>query len=127
MRSRFVAYAKQQSDYILKTWHPESRPSKLDLHDDQETSWAELQIIATTGGQSADVAGTVTFKAYYTAHGRLGCLSEQSRFEKVQGDWYYLDGQIDTTSEVNRKIGRNEACPCGSGRKYKRCCGRSSV
>ncbi|RKY38657.1 MAG: preprotein translocase subunit SecA, partial [Candidatus Omnitrophota bacterium] len=26
-----------------------------------------------------------------------------------------------------RKIGRNEPCPCGSGKKYKRCCGRNSI
>ncbi|MGO9124867.1 MAG: SEC-C metal-binding domain-containing protein [Terriglobales bacterium] len=25
------------------------------------------------------------------------------------------------------KVGRNEPCPCGSGKKYKRCCGGASV
>lgn len=29
--------------------------------------------------------------------------------------------------QLGRKIGRNEPCPCGSGKKYKKCCGRRSV
>jgi SWIM/SEC-C metal-binding protein len=28
------------------------------------------------------------------------------------------------TRRVEKKIGRNEPCPCGSGKKYKKCCGR---
>jgi Mlc titration factor MtfA (ptsG expression regulator) len=34
------------------------------------------------------------------------------------------DAQKATTAEEPRKLGRNSPCPCGSGRKYKRCCGR---
>jgi len=30
------------------------------------------------------------------------------------------------SSPVQDKIGRNESCPCGSGKKYKRCCGKTS-
>ena len=25
----------------------------------------------------------------------------------------------------DKKVGRNEACPCGSGKKYKKCCGKA--
>lgn len=31
---------------------------------------------------------------------------------------------IDNSMRVNTKIGRNDPCPCGSGKKYKKCCGR---
>ncbi len=29
-------------------------------------------------------------------------------------------------AQGNRKIGRNAPCPCGSGKKYKNCCGKKS-
>lgn len=33
---------------------------------------------------------------------------------------------LNTDSEIlNRKIGRNDPCPCGSGKKYKKCCGKN--
>jgi uncharacterized protein YecA (UPF0149 family) len=35
-----------------------------------------------------------------------------------------LHGRNVSTVPVTRKIGRNALCPCGSGRKYKHCCGR---
>ena len=28
------------------------------------------------------------------------------------------------TQEAEKKVGRNEPCPCGSGKKYKKCCGK---
>ena len=33
-------------------------------------------------------------------------------------------GKVVTFRREGRKVGRNEPCPCGSGRKYKKCCGR---
>jgi preprotein translocase subunit SecA len=29
-----------------------------------------------------------------------------------------------TVKREGKKVGRNEPCPCGSGKKYKKCCGR---
>ena len=34
-----------------------------------------------------------------------------------------VTGQFTTEAPTFRKAGRNEPCPCGSGKKYKRCCG----
>ena len=33
-------------------------------------------------------------------------------------------GSINVNGETLNKVGRNEPCPCGSGKKYKRCCGK---
>ena len=36
----------------------------------------------------------------------------------------YLEQKKSGTVVVGKKVGRNEPCPCGSGKKYKHCCGR---
>ncbi|MGI9435595.1 MAG: UPF0149 family protein [Geminicoccaceae bacterium] len=41
----------------------------------------------------------------------------------VRGMHVYWRDHADTGVSAARKIGRNEPCPCGSGKKYKRCCG----
>ena len=53
-------------------------------------------------------------------------LTERSRFVRRDGQWYYLDGEYETetTRRETPKIGRNDPCPCGSGKKFKKCCGR---
>lgn len=37
---------------------------------------------------------------------------------------YFSDTKVATPVVVPKKVGRNEPCPCGSGKKYKKCCGR---
>ncbi|WP_296032968.1 SEC-C metal-binding domain-containing protein [Dorea sp.] len=36
----------------------------------------------------------------------------------------YKEQKESTTIRKAKKIGRNDPCPCGSGKKYKKCCGR---
>jgi hypothetical protein len=36
----------------------------------------------------------------------------------------YKEQKISTTIVKDKKVGRNDPCPCGSGRKYKQCCGK---
>lgn len=123
MRSRYVAFALGRSDYIAETWHPTTRPAQIDLASD-ETVWLRLNVIHTAEGKHSDVRGTVAFQAWYGANGRMGCMQEHSRFEHQEGRWYYLDGDVTDTSTLERKVGRNELCPCDSGQKHKRCCAR---
>lgn len=114
MRSRYAAFVLKLPGYLLETWHPSSRPQALNL--DQGPDWASLQILDSTG---ADDVGTVHFRAVYRHDRGWGFLEENSRFRQEGGRWYYLSG---TTSEGELKPGRNETCPCGSGKKYKACC-----
>ncbi|MGR2737151.1 YchJ family protein [Billgrantia sp. Q4P2] len=115
MRSRYSAFALGLEGYLRDTWHGSTRPTMLDLDDG--TRWVRLEVL--DHGQDGD-QGRVHFRATFRERRRWGVLEENSRFVREAGRWYYLDG----TPSVNRlKPGRNDPCPCGSGRKFKSCCG----
>ena len=120
MRSRYSAFVVGDSDYLRQTWHETTRPEQLQV--EQGVHWLGLQILACQAGGPEDVEGWVEFMAQFKVHGRLQCLHERSRFRRKEGRWYYLDGQIHQQPKAE-KVGRNTSCPCGSGKKFKRCCG----
>lgn len=88
MRSRYAAYALLLEDYLLATWHPDTRPAQLGLSDDAPTKWTGLRILRNeVQGDNA----IVEFEARYKINGKAEKLHEISRFIKLNGDWYYLD------------------------------------
>lgn len=93
MRSRYSAFATGDVDYLLHSWHPDTRPRTLTLDPAQE--WLRLEILATTGGGLLHTEGTVEFRAHYRHTTHTGVLHELSRFTKTGGRWVYVDG--DTT------------------------------
>ncbi|WP_030418048.1 YchJ family metal-binding protein [Streptomyces sp. SCSIO 75703] len=88
MRSRYSAFARGDAAYLLRTWHPRTRPARLDL--DPATRWTGLEILGTSGGSAFHSTGTVEFRASY----RGGSLHEHSRFERSGGAWVYVDGDF---------------------------------
>ena len=93
MRSRFSAFALGLDGYLLSSWHPSTRPTTLEL--DGGTVWRKLQIVDTVAGGRGDETGLVEFRASYRdADGNAGVLHERSRFERVDGRWTYLDGDL---------------------------------
>ncbi|MDH6448764.1 MULTISPECIES: YchJ family metal-binding protein [unclassified Streptomyces] len=88
MRSRYSAFVKLEREYLLRTWHPRTRPGSLDL--DAGMRWTGLEILDTTDGSAFHSSGTVTFRASFKG----GSLHERSRFERVDGAWVYLDGEF---------------------------------
>jgi len=88
MRSRYCAFVKGDAQYLLRTWHPRTRPERLDL--DPRMRWAGLEILDADGGSAFHTTGTVTFRASY----RGGALHERSRFERVDGAWVYVNGDF---------------------------------
>jgi len=92
MRSRYTAFARLDEDYLLRTHHPSTAPSSLDL--DPSVEWRRLDILATSGGGPFETAGTVEFKAYYRHGPDRGVLHENSRFVREGGRWLYVDGDI---------------------------------
>ncbi len=126
MRSRYTAYVLADITWLLQTWHPSTRPPRLDLSASlaDGSTWLELQVLATTAGRATDEQGSVEFIARYQQAGRLKSLHETSRFIREADKWYYVNGLLHPSETIMSKISRNAACPCGSGRKYKRCCGR---
>jgi SEC-C motif-containing protein len=121
MRSRFCAYVLNDIDYLLTTWHPDQRPSREDMKQ-PTINWKQLKVIHTKQGNAMDKAGVVEFVAQGLHEGQPITLHETSRFTRLEDQWVYVDGTIHP--EPTKKISRNAPCPCGSGKKYKRCCGK---
>lgn len=91
MRSRYTAFARGEAQYLLDSWHPDKRPSRVRLDDKQK--WIGLSIKSTEAGQAGDEEGRVEFVARFKMDGKGHRLHENSRFEKIDGRWYYLDGE----------------------------------
>lgn len=125
MRSRYTAYVVHETDYLLKSWHPLTRPSGIDPETVPE--WCKLHIIRTDAGSEQDEQGMVEFRATALSGTKVITLHEISRFVKEDDRWFYVDGDVlDNTPSAAaplQKTGRNAPCPCGSGKKYKKCCG----
>jgi SEC-C motif-containing protein len=90
MRSRYSAFATGDAEYLLHSWHPDTRPRELTL--DPAQHWERLEILSTTGGGLLHKEGTVEFRAHYRHSSHTGVLRERSRFTRVDGRWVYLDG-----------------------------------
>ena len=129
MRSRYSAYVTHNVDYIVDTCISDG---KRDIDREQtrrwseESSWHGLKIVSTSKGGVNDSEGTVEFVASYTMNSLKDQHRENAQFKKVDGKWLYDDGSITPTTIVREtpKQGRNDPCACGSGRKYKHCCGK---
>ncbi|WP_435824432.1 YchJ family protein [Nocardiopsis dassonvillei] len=93
MRSRYSAFAVGDRDHLLRTWHPSTRPRRLNL--DPGTEWVRLEILSTTGGTPFHNEGTVAFRASYREDARDEALVENSRFVRHEGAWVYLDALAD--------------------------------
>jgi SEC-C motif domain protein len=129
MRSRYSAYVKTEVDHVIKTTSPDQRDG-LDERATRAWSmhakWHSLQIVSTEKGGPQDEDGTVEFIASYTEAGTFKTHHERGAFKKKDGQWYYVEGEMVKTKPVVRetpKVGRNDPCPCGSGKKYKKCHG----
>lgn len=88
MRSRYSAFVTGEAGYLLRTWHPRTRPERLEL--DPGMRWTGLEILSVSDGSAFHPTGTVEFRASY----RGGSLHELSRFERVDGVWVYVDGEF---------------------------------
>ncbi|WP_306462167.1 YchJ family protein [Onishia niordana] len=120
MRSRFTAFVLHQEDYLRWTWHPDTCPVEMGLAD--ATDWKRLEVLddgQQQGEGERPLSGWVHFRATFKERGRWQCLEEVSNFTLLNGRWVYVDGDAQVMS---LKPGRNDACPCGSGRKLKKCC-----
>jgi len=92
MRSRYSAFVMRDADYLLKTWHPDTRPQTLLLDEEPPPKWLELTIKRT-----ADIDeqhAEVEFVARYKINGRAFRMHETSRFVRIDGRWFYLEGEL---------------------------------
>jgi len=125
MRARYCAYSFEDEAFILKTWHQDTRPQSVPP-EQPGFCWSGLNIVNKEKGLEDDDSGMVEFIARFAVDGNASQLHEVSQFvrEDVSNNWIYADGDTHKGVPVSSsKVGRNEPCPCGSGKKYKRCCG----
>jgi SEC-C motif-containing protein len=134
MRARYSAYAKHEIDFIIASCKKyDGNPKEGNDIDynatkawSEESTWQGLKILRTEKGSEQDSEGVVEFEAVYARKGLRDVHHETAQFEKIGGAWMYVSGKIKAMTVVRegKKTGRNEPCPCGSGKKYKQCCGR---
>ncbi|MCP4638504.1 MAG: hypothetical protein GY848_18755 [Methyloversatilis sp.] len=91
MRSRYSAFVLDRRDYLLDTWHPDTRPQDLPPPE-PGLRWLGLEVKAHVLSDADH--GTVEFVARSKIAGRAHRLHETSRFVRENGLWYYLDGDF---------------------------------
>lgn len=122
MRSRFCAFVFQRWDYLSRT-ALNSDPNEEIQQYSADKIWCSLKILKTKKGSEKDTSGEVEFVAFYqgqqeSAPKTLRQHHEHSHFQKIDGLWYFTQGM----AMDDIKPDRNGNCPCGSGKKYKKCC-----
>ena len=131
LRARYTAFTRADVDYIVKSHH--SKTVK-DVNRDEiekwakESEWLGLAVLQKEAGEAKDEQGRIVFHAQYNSEGKHNDHHEMSMFEKEGGKWKFLDAQALQVGPIVRtepKIGRNDPCKCGSGKKYKKCHGQA--
>jgi SEC-C motif domain protein len=124
MRSRYSAFAQKNIDYIFSTM----TSLALDSADKQSTvkwlencTWQKLEVLSAT--EPKNNKGEVQFIAHFEENGEAKTIHEHSFFEYINDKWLYVGATHSNHKPITvDKVGRNEPCPCGSGKKYKKCC-----
>ncbi|MCU1268131.1 MAG: protein YchJ [Acidobacteria bacterium] len=127
MRARYSAFATGAIEFIVSSTHSRTR-REVNVQDTTEWSqtsvWRGLQILETR--EVGDNQAYVSFAAQFTQHGKDLNHREKSLFEREDGKWRFVTGDELKNPTVRYEAprpGRNDPCPCGSGKKYKKCCG----
>ena len=130
MRARYAAFVKHEIDFIIGSAHSDTH--KETKREDIESwatksQWQDFEILDVEGGGPDDDEGVVEFLVNYIDHeGDEVEHHERSYFSRENGEWRFVDGEPARQEPFVReepKVGRNEPCPCGSGKKFKRCHG----
>lgn len=122
MRSRYTAYTMANIAYIEKTM-AQAAAMGFDPQEAKrwasEATWLGLTVLKTAFAKEEDELAYVQFFARFKSQQKKQTIYETSEFRKIDGKWFYTDGE-------HLPITKNQACPCGSGKKFKRCCGEDS-
>jgi SEC-C motif domain protein len=132
MRARYAAYALGKVDFIMSSHDPD-KLEEVDRDNTElwskQSEWQGLEILSADKGGANDDTGTVEFVARYKIKGMNVSHHERAQFRKHAGKWVFVDGEEVAPPPMHRdepRIGRNDPCPCGSGKKYKKCCGQTA-
>ncbi|MAK63062.1 MAG: hypothetical protein CMK09_18995 [Ponticaulis sp.] len=124
MRSRYTAYTLRNIGYLARTQETDQPFDAVSAADwARQADWKRLDIVNTQAGQASDETGKVEFIAWYLLGEDLTCHNEVSDFRRRDGNWFYTHGEGKPEARAFAAYGRNDPCPCGSGRKFKKCHG----
>jgi SEC-C motif domain protein len=128
MRARYSAYVFAEMDFIFESTHPDYRQGydHAGTKEWAETAeWQGLDIIGINRGGADDSVGEVEFIARFIEKGDNREHHEAGQFKRKDGRWYFTEGRMLRPKPLTvSKVGRNDPCTCGSGLKYKKCCGK---
>ncbi|QGM97900.1 YchJ family protein [Methylocystis parvus] len=131
MRSRYTAFVRNDIDYLEETLAPGTRHDfdrKSITHWAKQSQWLGLEILSTENGGEDEDSGYVEFVASFVSEGQRYDHRERSLFNKIDGRWYFQEEANRKNEPVvkGKQPGRNDPCPCGSGKKFKKCCGAAA-
>jgi len=123
MRARFTAHVVHDFRFLHHSDLSNAGHAYVEEAGEPSIVWQRLVIHAHETGPGPDAA-TVDFSAYGTDQGNEQILHEKSAFRRIDGRWIYHKALRLGPAPVKAvvKAGRNDPCPCGSGKKYKQCC-----
>ena len=129
MRSRYSAHVIVDAQYLINSTHISTRKnqSKIEIETwAKMCTWQKLEIVSTQKGLENDLIGEVEFKAHFIDLNQKSQIHhEKSVFKKGEGRWFFVDGKV-IPAKINDEtiLNRNHYCSCGSGKKFKKCCGK---
>jgi SEC-C motif-containing protein len=123
MRSRFTAHVAHDYVHLHRTVLETSKEPYVEDAREGGTNWTRLVIHSHETGPKPDYA-TVDFTAYFVEGEVERAFHEKAEFQKVDGTWFYTKPLRQGPAPIKatkKEVGRNDPCPCGSGKKYKQC------
>ncbi len=129
LRTRYDAFVSGDVDYILATHHPETR-SQVERAAveawSKGSSWKGIKIDQVDLKKDKAL---IRFTVRYQREDETTNHTEDAEFRLFDGRWYYYDSNFPKPETIRRdgeKLGRNDPCHCGSGKKFKKCHGVNS-
>ncbi|HTL67495.1 MAG TPA: YchJ family metal-binding protein [Lacunisphaera sp.] len=124
MRARFTAHVVHDFKFLHESHRPTAGKPYVEEEGTPPITWTRLEVHGHETTADPDKAH-VDFSAYGTEDGVEKVLHEKAEFVRVNGTWLYnREARLGPAPfrSTAPKVGRNDPCPCGSGKKYKHCC-----
>ncbi len=125
MRARFSAHVVNDDRFLHHSYLGTTKKPFTEVEQPMSLGWTRLEVHAHEPGQTPEQA-FVEFSAYYVdGDSPEMVLQERSEFKRIDGEWFYsklVRSGPAPKRGTGPKAGRNDPCPCGSGKKYKQCC-----
>lgn len=133
LRARYCAFPALEIDFVVNTHHSRTRAeiNRSDIETWAKGSkWLGLSIHEKEAGLATDTKGSIVFCARYETQGKAQEHWEKALFEKEGQEWRFVDvesAKLGTVKRTEPKVGRNDPCSCGSGKKFKKCHGSGAA